>query len=141
MFLGTHRRTADGKGRLLLPKPFRGELGPSCVITKGQDGHLVVYSQDGWNQRASEVRSGYSRETASGRRFRRLTFFGAASPQSMDAQGRVTVTTELREHAGIECGGEVVVVGVDDEIELWSAPVFQRHVEEAEHSAADHEER
>lgn len=141
MFLGTTRRTVDGKGRLLLPKPFRGELTPSCVITKGQDGHLVVYSQDGWNQRAMEVRSGYSRETPVGRRFRRLMFFGAASQQSMDSQGRLMVTGELREHAGIECGEEVVVVGVDDEIEIWSSAVFERHLEEAENSTADREER
>lgn len=141
MFLGTTRRTIDGKGRLLLPKPFRGELAPSCVITKGQDGHLVIYSQDGWNLRAGEVREGYSRETAAGRRFRRLMFFGAASQQSMDSQGRLMVTSELREHARIECGGEVVVVGVDDEIEIWSAPVFQEHLEEAERSLAHSEER
>lgn len=141
MFLGTTKRTVDEKGRLLLPKPFRGELAPSCVITKGQDGHLVVYSQEGWNHRAEEVRAGYSRETPAGRRFRRLMFFGAANQQSMDSQGRLMVTSELRGHAGIECGGEVVVVGVDQEIEIWSAPVFQRHLEEAEYSFADREER
>lgn len=141
MFLGTTKRTVDEKGRLLLPKPFRGELAPSCVITKGQDGHLVIYSQDGWNQRAAEVRQGYSRETPAGRRFRRLMFFGAANQQSMDSQGRLMVTSELREHAGIEPGGEVMVVGVDQEIEVWSSPTFQRHLEEAEHSFADREER
>lgn len=139
MFLGTTRRTVDEKGRLLLPKPFRGELKPSCVITKGQDGNLVIYSQGGWNQRVGEVRERYSRETSAGRRFRRLTFFGAASQQSMDSQGRLMVTPDLREHAGIECGGEVVVVGVDDEIEVWSNPFFQRHLEG--HSSADREER
>lgn len=127
MFLGTTRRTVDEKGRLLLPKPFRGELVPSCVITKGQDGHLVVYSQDGWNDRAGEVRSVYSREDRAGRRFRR-SIFGAASQQSMDSQGRVMVTAELRKHAGIECGSEVVVVGVDDEIEIWNPPAFQHHL-------------
>ncbi|MCY4650589.1 MAG: cell division/cell wall cluster transcriptional repressor MraZ [bacterium] len=141
MFLGTTKRTVDEKGRLLLPKPFRGELAPSCVITKGQDGHLVIYSQDGWNQRAVEVREGYSRETASGRRFRRLMFFGAANQQSMDSQGRLMVASELREHAGIQCGGEVVVVGVDQEIEVWSAPAFQRHLKAAEYASADREER
>ena len=125
----------------MLPKPFRGELAPSCVITKGQDGHLVIYAQDGWNQRAGEVREGYSRETAVGRRFRRLMFFGAASQQSMDSQGRLMVTAELREHAGIETGEEVVVVGVDDEIEIWSAPVFQRHLEEAGLFSEDNQER
>ena len=141
MFLGTTRRRVDEKGRLLLPKPFRGELKPSCVITKGQDGHLVIYSQEGWNQRAGEVREGYSRETASGRRFRRLMFFGAASQQSMDNTGRLMVTSELREHAGIECGAEVVVVGVDQEIEVWSGPAFQRHLKEAEYAFAGREER
>lgn len=141
MFLGTTRRTVDEKGRLLLPIPFRAELAPACVITKGQDGHLVVYSQDGWNQRAAEVREGYSRETASGRRFRRLMFFGAATQQSMDSQGRLMVTSELRKHAGIECGGEVMVVGVDDEIEIWSAPTFQSHLEEVGDSFTDREER
>ncbi len=140
MFLGTTKRTIDEKGRLLLPKPFRGELMPSCVITKGQDGHLVIYSQNGWNQRAMEVRSTYSRETSTGRRFRRLMFFGAAIQQSMDGQGRLMITAELREHARIECGGEVVVVGVDDEIEIWSDPAFQSQLEEVGSPAAVSEE-
>ncbi len=132
MFLGTTKRRVDDKGRLVLPKLFRGELAPSCVVTKGQDGNLLIYSQEGWNQRAMEVRASYSRETATGRRFRRLMFFGAASQQSMDGQGRLTVTPELRKHARIECGEEVVVVGVDDEIEVWSASRFRSHVEEAD---------
>lgn len=140
MFLGTTRRTIDEKGRLLLPKPFRGELAPSCVITKGQDGHLVVYSKDGWNHRAGEVRSRYSREDRAGRMFRRQ-IFGAASQQSMDAQGRLMVTAELRNHAGIECGGEVVVVGVDDEIEIWGSTIFQHHLGKAGDSSSDREER
>ena len=126
---------------MLLPKPFRGELMPSCVITKGQDGHLVIYSQDGWNQRAGEVRSTYSRETAAGRRFRRLMFFGAASQQSMDTQGRLMVTSELREHAGIEPGAEVVVVGVDDEIEIWSAAAFSQQTGGEANSPDEQQER
>ncbi len=141
MFLGTTRRTVDEKGRLVLPKPFRHELAPSCVITKGQDGHLVIYSQGGWNQRAAEVRESYSRETPAGRKFRRLMFFGAANQQSMDGQGRLMVTPELREHAGIDCGGEVVVVGVDDEIEVWGAPAFRLHLEEVGGASVDREER
>ena len=141
MFLGTTRRTIDKKGRLVLPKHFRYELAPSCVVTKGQDGHLVIYSQDGWNQRAMEVRDSYSRETPAGRTFRRLMFFGAADQQSMDGQGRLMVTPELREYAGIECGGEVVVVGVDDEIEVWSASAFGSHLEEVAVPSPGHEER
>ena len=141
MFLGTTRRTIDKKGRLVLPKHFRYELTPSCVVTKGQDGHLVIYSQDGWNQRAMEVRDSYSRETPAGRKFRRLMFFGAADQQSMDGQGRLMVTPELREYAGIEGGGEVVVVGVDDEIEVWSASAFGSHLEEVASPSPGHEER
>ena len=141
MFLGTTKRRVDDKGRLVLPKLFRGELAPSCVVTKGQDGNLLIYSQEGWNQRATEVRTSYSRETATGRRFRRLMFFGAASQQSMDGQGRLMVTPELRKHAGIECGEEVTVVGVDDEIEIWSASAFRSHVEEAESSSPGQEKR
>lgn len=124
-----------------MPKLFRGELAPSCVVTKGQDGNLLIYSQEGWNQRATEVRASYSRETSNGRRFRRLMFFGAASQQSMDGQGRLMVTPELRKHAGIECGEEVVVVGVDDEIEVWSASAFSSHVEEAESPSPGQEKR
>ncbi len=139
MFLGTTTRTVDDKGRLLLPKPFRGQLEPACVITKGQDGHLVVYSQDGWDHRAREVRREYSREDTAGRRFRRQ-IFGAASQQSMDTQGRVMVTAELRKHAGIVCGGEVVVVGVDDEIEIWNPPVLEHHLD-GENPSADREGR
>ena len=35
MFMGSHEHSLDPKGRLILPRKFRGELGTEMVITKG----------------------------------------------------------------------------------------------------------
>ena len=54
--------------------------------------------------------------------FRRtLRRFGAWSQsEKISAQGRITLPAEYREHAGLLPGGEVMVVGNEIGVELWS---------------------
>ena len=43
--------------------------------------------------------------------------FALASEQVPDKQGRVTITPELRQYAGLD--RDAVVIGVYDRIEVW----------------------
>ena len=54
--------------------------------------------------------------------FRRsLRRFGAWSQsQRISAQGRITLPPEYREHAGLVPGGDVMVVGNEIGVEIWS---------------------
>lgn len=117
MFLGEDTHSLDGKGRVVLPSRFRAELDRGCVVTKGQDGQLVVFPTASWEEKAAEVME--RPQNRAGRRFAR-TFFGGADQQDLDKSGRLLLKPDLREYASLEMGTEVVVVGVFDHIELWN---------------------
>lgn len=116
MFLGEYFHTLDGKGRVVMPSPFRRYLEDGCVLTKGQDGQLVLFAVDDFQRKAAEVME--RPQDRGGRRFSR-TVFGGADLQSPDKSGRLLVKPELRDFAGLEPSSEITVLGVYDHVELW----------------------
>ena len=122
MFLGEYFHSLDGKGRVVMPSAFRRALEEGCVLTKGQDGQLVVYSKDDFAAKATEVTEDRPRNRV-GRRFTR-TVFGGADLQTPDKSGRLLVKTDLREFAELEAGSEIAVVGVFDHVELWNRDTY-----------------
>ncbi len=107
-----------------MPSGFRRRLEDGCVITKGQDGQLVIWAADDFEAKATEVIE--SPQDKAGRRFSR-TLFAAADLQQPDKSGRVLVKPDLREFAGLETGTEIAVLGLFDHIELWQK---DRHLAE-----------
>jgi len=116
VFLGEYFHSLDGKGRVVMPASFRRRLEEGCVVAKGQDGQLLIFSADDFEAKASEVTDRPGGKGA--RRFAR-TVFGGADLQTPDKSGRVLVKPDLREFAGLETATEIAVVGVFDHIELW----------------------
>lgn len=122
MFLGDYFHTLDEKGRVVMPSSFRGLLEDGCVVTKGQDGQLVIFSVEDFQKKAAEVMQ--QPQDKSGRRVSR-TVFGGADMQTPDKSGRVLVKPELREYATLEPSTEIAVVGVFDHIELWEKERYE----------------
>ena len=116
VFLGEYFHSLDGKGRVVMPSAFRRPLEHGCVIAKGQDGQLEIFSVDDFQNKASEVRE--RTQNRGGRRFSR-TIFGGADLQNLDKSGRVLVKPDLREFAQLGISSEIAVIGVFDHIELW----------------------
>jgi MraZ protein len=124
VFLGEYFHSLDGKGRVVMPSGFRRRLEDGCVITKGQDGQLLIFAADDFEQKAAEVME--RPQDKSGRRFSR-TLFAGADLQTPDKSGRVLVKPDLREFAGLETGNEIAVLGLFDHVELWDK---DRHLAE-----------
>jgi MraZ protein len=122
VFLGEYFHSLDGKGRVVMPAAFRRRLEDGCVLAKGQDGQLVIYSKEDFEARASEVREERPRDKA-GRRFAR-TVFGGADLQNPDKTGRLLVKPDLREYAALSLVSEIAVVGVFDHVELWNSEQY-----------------
>ncbi len=118
MFLGQYAYTLDSKGRLIIPSRFREELAEGLVITRGLDRCLSLYPLDVWREIARKVNE-LPITSAQGRALRRL-FFADAADVSLDSQGRMLVPERLREYAALILSHEVVVVGLDRYMELWS---------------------
>ncbi len=116
-FTGEFRHTMDSKGRLIVPSRIRDELEDGgVVLTKYFNGCVALWSRDGWEDlERSLLQLGRSRQDA-----RAVIRYLAASAHQdeVDRQGRITVPSNLREHAGVD--RNVVVTGALDHGELWS---------------------
>lgn len=115
MFLGEFQHSLDTKGRVILPARYRDQLAGGAYVTKGRGGCLSVFTQEDFEDVASQVRE-QSKRGAKELNAARVFFSGALEVKP-DKQGRVALPQNLREYAGLS--REVVVAGVFSRIEIW----------------------
>ena len=127
-FLGEYQHALDAKGRVILPAEFREPLSEGAVLTKSLDGCLAVFSREGFEEMAEQVRVSARRGPRERRAAR--SWFGAARPFTPDKQGRVAIPQTLRDYAGLE--RDVMVLGVDNRIELWNPTKWREHEAEGQ---------
>ena len=121
MFLGEDTHSLDEKGRVVLPRRFRDALSDGCIVAKGEDHQLLVFTRDAYERKATEVMAAPA--TRAGRRVQRI-FFSGADEQALDKAGRLLLKGELRSYAELVEGGEVKVLGLYHHIELWNPEMF-----------------
>lgn len=116
MFSGEFEHSIDAKGRVTIPSKYRDELGDLCVVTRGFDGCLEIYSNQRWEERVNILLSA----TTSSENFRKLKreIFSKTQQCEFDKQGRVLLPQELRRIGNLI--DKVMVIGVGDYIELWN---------------------
>ena len=126
MFQGTTALTLDAKGRLAIPARHREALasasGGALVMTAHPHGCLLLFPESTWRPIREQVlkTSSFDRAAAAVKR----TLIGYALDMEMDAAGRLLVTPELREHAGID--KSVRFVGMGSHFEIWSDEGWKR---------------
>ncbi len=120
-FRGVKYLTIDDKGRFAMPAVYRKELFDTCdgrlVITVGRDGCLLVFPQPIWEEKQEEIQE-LPNTDARVRKFQRV-IIGFATDCEMSKQGRVSLTSSLREVGNL--GKEIALVGQTDKFELWDA--------------------
>lgn len=126
MFRGRYDHTIDGKGRLSIPRVFRGELEgggenpPMLVIQKD---HIALFPAQEWAATERHLRD-LPEFDPDAQRLRR--FFSAGSvPCPVDPQGRIGVPAFMRDHAGLD--NKVILAGVLDRVEIWSPSRFEEN--------------
>lgn len=116
MFRGGFAHSVDDKGRIIIPQKFRLLLGEKFVITRGLDKCLWVFTEEEFRRLEDRLRSHPMLDTNTVRLQR---FFSAESVEgTTDSQGRIALSQNLREYAGIE--KETMIVGASNRIEIWS---------------------
>ena len=126
MFYGANYNTLDAKGRLIIPKQFREQLGESFMMTKGLDGCLYVFPMSEWN--SFEEKLAALPLTKKNARAVVRHFAAGATLCEMDKQGRILVPEVLRDFAHLQ--RDVVVEGSMKRIEIWSKEQYDRQAEE-----------
>ena len=123
MLTGEFNHSIDAKGRLIIPSKFRENLGENFVITKGLDGCLFLYPDNEWKTFEEKLRT-LPLTNKDARIFTRF-FLGSAVDGGLDKQGRVLISSALRNFAHLE--KEVVLVGVLDRVEIWDKAKWEEN--------------
>ena len=124
MLLGEYFHNIDAKGRIILPSKFRSELGDRFIVTKGFDGCLYGYSVDEWKGIEEKIKTLPRITGKDARNFTRF-FFSSAIECEIDSQGRILISSGLRDFA--ELTKEVVIIGVSSRIEIWSKSKWESY--------------
>lgn len=122
MLIGEYEHSLDTKGRLIMPAKFREDIGEKFIITKGLDGCLFAFSLEEWKIFEQKLRS-LPISNKDARAFSRFFFAGAIDCE-IDKQGRFLISGNLREFAELQ--KEVVIVGMDSRIEIWSKDKWEK---------------
>ncbi len=120
MLRGATKVTLDAKGRLAIPVRYRDQLMTRAegrlVATVDRDYCLLIYPLPDWE----EIERKLTRLPALNKQSRRLQrlMLGHATELEMDSHGRVLLTRELREFAGLD--RQAMLIGQGNKFELWS---------------------
>jgi len=128
MFIGEYAHNLDDKGRLAVPKKFRGILAKGAVVTRGLDDCLFLYTKVEWTKLAEKL-ANLPFAQANTRAFGRLMLAGAMDVE-IDKQGRIILPEYLRTFAGLT--KNVVVAGLYNRLELWDQKKWAAYKQKTE---------
>ena len=119
MFRGATKVTLDAKGRLAIPTRYRDRIAArsdgQLVATVDRDHCLLIYPLPDWEDIERKlVRLPSLNKQA--RRLQRL-MVGYATELELDGSGRVLLSRELREFAGLD--RSAILIGQGNKFELW----------------------
>ncbi len=122
MFQGASSLTLDGKGRLSMPTRHRDVLSATAqgllTITKHPHGCLMVFPRPEWDL----FRDRISALPMSAQWWKRI-FLGNAMDVELDSTGRILISPELRQSAGI--AKDTILLGMGNHFELWDKVAYE----------------
>jgi MraZ protein len=127
-FLGEYEVTLDTKGRFLLPAAFKKQLEEGAhqfVINRGIEKCLTLYPLKSWEPIVAKM-SKLNDFDPKVREFRRV-FLNGATQIELDSAGRLLLTKNLAEYAGLE--KDIVLLSVGNKIEIWDKNKYKAFFE------------
>ena len=128
MFQGASSLSLDAKGRLSVPTRHRDVLSATAAgqltNTKHPHGCLMVFPRPEWEK----FRERIAQLPMSAQWWKRI-FLGNAMDVDMDGTGRVLVSPELRQAAGLT--RDVMLLGMGQHFELWDKTTYEAKEAEA----------
>ena len=118
MLTGKYSHSLDAKNRIIIPSKLKDQLGETVTILRGSDKCLTVYSAEEWDNYAKRISELPKTQI---RAISRYIYANSIEVQP-DAQGRVMLTPEMLQYAGIT--KNVITVGCGKYAEIWSQEVW-----------------
>lgn len=123
MFIGEYQHNIDDKGRLSIPAKLRTQCSDVVYVTKGNEGCLAVYTEEGWNAYYNDLMK-LPRTKKKVREFIRAVTSRARDCE-FDKLGRINIPLVLRNEAKIV--KECTIIGAGDHIEIWNSEVWENY--------------
>ena len=123
MLIGSAVHNLDTKGRIVIPAKYRDDFGSSVYALYGVKGCIRLYSYEQFMKATEKLRDADITKDALRRRV-----FGSVENISLDTQGRILLSEELRKKAGIT--DRVRMVGMFGWLELWKEETLAQKEEE-----------
>ena len=137
MFFGNYSHSLDDKGRLVIPRKMRDELGLKIFIMKGYDGALSIYKEESFVKLVEELER-LSFNKKENRDYLRLKLTSVVD-LDVDKMGRVQIPQALL--AKYHIGKDVIVLGAGDHIEVWDMKKYEEYISSIEDKFEDIAER
>jgi MraZ protein len=122
MFLNQYHHSFDDKGRLTIPAKFRELPAEGAYVVQGLDRNLMVLPPPVYKILYDRIMT-MNLADPDARLLRRI-ILGNALQVNPDGSGRILLSQNLRDYAGLET--EVVFVGQGDYFEIWAAEPWQK---------------
>jgi MraZ protein len=134
LLFGKENISVDDKGRFSVPAAIRSSLPAEAentfMIVRGTEGCLFAYPKNDWLRFwEGLISQPVTRENT--RLKNRI--LSTLKETKLDGQGRVTLTQELKDIAGIR--DAIVLMGAGDKLLLWNNEAWAQYQAEAEKSS------
>jgi MraZ protein len=122
VFQGASSLALDAKGRLSMPTRHRDVLSATAAgqitITKHPHGCLMVFPRPEWDLFRDRIAS-----LPMAAQWWKRIFLGNAMDVELDSTGRILISPELRQGAGIT--KDTVLLGMGNHFELWDKASYE----------------
>ncbi len=126
MLIGEYHHSLDDKNRLMIPSKLLPDLGQEVILTRGFDQCIIVYPINKWDELIAKF-SEIPITKSESRKFMRI-FLSSATSCKFDNQKRICLPGILKSYANII--KEVVILGIDDHLEIWSEDSYKKFLDE-----------
>ena len=116
LFKSAYYHSLDAKNRVFIPAKFRDALGEELVVFKGSEKCLYVYTKEGFEKLSQQFINTNNRDV-------QRAFFSQVVDMTADKQGRITLTSDLLEHANLL--KDVAIIGAGSRIEIWATENYK----------------
>ncbi len=107
----------SSKRRVIIPKRFRGQLGPKPILAKWYESCLVVVSKANWDALLKRL-TGQEQVITQAVRDTDRFILGSAYELEPDYQGRIIIPVNIANYA--QLAKEAVFLGLGDRVEIWN---------------------
>ncbi|MDO8452606.1 MAG: hypothetical protein Q7S79_02540 [bacterium] len=135
MLIGSYVQRIDIKGRTAVPFRFKKELGTEVILARWYEKCLAIFALNDWEEMIHVATSGGI--LAAPARDTERFLLGGACGVNLDAQGRFVIPQALRAHSALEGAKEVVFVGLNRRVEVWSKESWQSKEKEIVNKAEE----